>query len=51
MTSELALTYLMFGQLLASKQSIKFGLNPDNPSPTGLLTALLKALQFMTFEQ
>ncbi|MES3714473.1 SIS domain-containing protein [Staphylococcus ureilyticus] len=41
---ELALTYLVFGQLLASKQSIKFGLNPDNPSPDGFINRVVKGV-------
>ena len=48
---ELALTYLIFGQLLASKQSIKFGLNPDNPSPTGFINRVVKGVTIYDFEQ
>lgn len=41
---ELALEYLMFGQLLAAKKSVAFGLNPDNPSPDGFINRVVKGV-------
>ncbi|MCY1585331.1 SIS domain-containing protein [Staphylococcus pettenkoferi] len=47
---ELALTYLIFGQLLASKKSVSFGLNPDNPSPDGFINRVVKGVTIYEYE-
>ncbi|PWZ97875.1 tagatose-6-phosphate ketose isomerase, partial [Staphylococcus pseudintermedius] len=41
---ELALQYLMFGQLLAAQRSNALGLNPDNPSPDGFINRVVKGV-------
>lgn len=41
---ELALLYLIFGQLLAAKKSVSLGLNPDNPSPDGFINRVVKGV-------
>ncbi|MEJ7542055.1 SIS domain-containing protein [Staphylococcus intermedius] len=41
---ELALQYLMFGQLLAAQRSDALGLNPDNPSPDGFINRVVKGV-------
>ena len=47
---ELALQYLMFGQLLAAKQSVALGLNPDNPSPDGFINRVVKGVTIYPLE-
>lgn len=42
---ELALLYLIFGQLLAAKKSVALGLNPDNPSPDGFINRVVKGVK------
>ena len=38
------LTYLVFGQLLSLIKSIKLGINPDNPCPTGEVNRVVKGV-------
>ncbi|MDU0465469.1 SIS domain-containing protein [Staphylococcus chromogenes] len=47
---ELALLYLMFGQLLAAKKSVALGLNPDNPSPDGFINRVVKGVTIYPLE-
>nr|WP_232796254.1 SIS domain-containing protein [Staphylococcus canis] len=47
---ELALLYLMFGQLLAAKKSVSLGLNPDNPSPDGFINRVVKGVTIYPLE-
>ncbi|MFO3689004.1 tagatose-6-phosphate ketose isomerase [Staphylococcus felis] len=47
---ELALLYLMFGQLLAAKKSVALGLNPDNPSPDGFINRVVKGVTIYPVE-
>ncbi|ARJ50814.1 SIS domain-containing protein [Staphylococcus lutrae] len=41
---ELALQYLIFGQLLAAQRADALGLNPDNPSPDGFINRVVKGV-------
>lgn len=47
---ELALQYLIFGQLLAAKKSVALGLNPDNPSPDGFINRVVKGVTIYPVE-
>ncbi|MEB6570826.1 SIS domain-containing protein [Staphylococcus auricularis] len=47
---ELALQYLIFGQLLAAKRSVAMGLNPDNPSPDGFINRVVKGVTIYSFK-
>ncbi len=47
---ELALQYLIFGQLLAAKRSVALGLNPDNPSPDGFINRVVKGVTIYPVE-
>src|SRR5690625_6052874 len=38
---ELALLYVIFAQALAMKKSIRLGITPDNPSPTGRINRVI----------
>jgi len=41
---ELALLYVIFAQALAMKKSIRLGITPDNPSPTGRINRVVKGV-------
>lgn len=47
---ELALMYLVFGQLLASKKSVGLGLNPDTPSPDGFINRVVKGVTIYDYK-
>lgn len=40
----LALLYIIFGQVLAMKKSIQLGIRPDNPSPDGAISRVVKGV-------
>lgn len=40
----LALLYIIFGQVLAMKKSIQLGMTPDNPSPDGAISRVVKGV-------
>lgn len=40
----LALLYIIFGQVLAMKKSIQLGITPDNPSPDGAISRVVKGV-------
>src|SRR5699024_6013387 len=41
---ELALLYVIFAQALAMKKSIRLGITPDSPSPTGRINRVVKGV-------
>jgi len=48
---EIALLYLVFGQLLACKKSISLGINPDNPSPDGYINRVVQGVTLYDYEE
>lgn len=46
----LALLYIIFGQVLAMKKSIQLEITPDNPSPTGAISRVVKGVTIHDFE-
>lgn len=40
----LSLVYIIFGQVLAMKKSIQLGITPDNPSPDGAISRVVKGV-------
>lgn len=40
----LAVLYVIFAQALALKKSIKLGITPDNPSPDGAISRVVKGV-------
>lgn len=40
----LGLLYIIFAQVLAMKKSIQLGITPDNPSPTGAISRVVKGV-------
>lgn len=47
----LALLYIIFGQLLAMKKSMQLGITPDNPSPTGAISRVVKGVTIHEYEE
>lgn len=41
---DLALLYIIFAQVLAMKKSLQLGITPDNPSPTGAISRVVKGV-------
>lgn len=46
----LAVLYIIFAQALALKKSIQLGLTPDNPSPDGAISRVVKGVTIHPFE-
>lgn len=48
---ELALQYVIFGQVLAMKKSIQLGITPDNPSPDGTINRVVQGVTIYDYEK
>lgn len=47
---ELALLYVIFGQVLAMKKSIQLGITPDNPSPDGTINRVVEGVTIYDYK-
>lgn len=47
----LGLLYIIFAQVLAMKKSIQLGITPDNPSPTGAISRVVKGVVIHEYEE
>lgn len=47
----LALSYVVFAQALALKKSIDLGITPDNPSPDGAISRVVKGVTIYNYEK
>ncbi len=47
----LAVLYVMFAQTLAMKKSIQLGITPDNPSPDGAISRVVKGVTIYGYEK
>ena len=47
----LAVLYVMFAQALAMKKSIQLGITPDNPSPDGAISRVVKGVTIYDYQK
>ncbi|PLR75224.1 SIS domain-containing protein [Bacillus sp. V3-13] len=47
--SLIVLNYLIYGQIFALLNSIKHGISPDNPSPSGVVNRVVQGVQLYSF--